>query len=439
MNILLSMNNDRIKQLIQKNNISWIQIHFTDLFGGLRILHIPSKRFLKDQVLKYGSGFDGFSVGLTNVENSDLISIPDEKTFLVLPHEKNEARIFADIYNTNRIPFDIDPRYTLKKAVNIVKKHGFDSIRISPEMEFFVLPQHRGENYEINNSGGYLSPPPIDNAKEYRRKISDLLLQSNYSIKYHHHENAKYQHEVEIKSLEAIDAADFCIYFKYLAREIANRENLQVTFMPKPFTHEAGNGMHAHISLNNNEKNMFFDKKNKFNLSKTARYFIGGIMEHAKGLAAITNPTVNSYKRLMPNYEAPIYIAWAQHNRSSLLRIAAKKNVDVEIRNADPSSNPYLFFSAVIYSGLDGIKNKIEYKPIEKNIYTMSKNELKKNDINKLPTNLFEALEEFEKDDVLKKAIGKRLSEIYIRKKKEEFQKYMSEVTNLDYNFYYNC
>ena len=183
---------------------------------------------------------------------------------------------------------------------------------------------------------------------------------------------------------------------------------------------------------------MFYDENDKYNLSQNARYFIGGIIKHAKGLAAITNPTVNSYKRLVPNFEAPVYIAWAQHNRSCLLRIAAKKNIDIEIRNADPATNPYLFFAAVIHSGIDGIKHKIEFSPIEKNIYNMSAEELRDKNIERLPVNLFEAIEEFEKDDVMKQALGKEFSELYINKKKEEFQKYINEFTELDCKYYFN-
>lgn len=432
------MNADKTKRLIEKNNIQWIQAHFTDLLGRLRVLHMPAKGFLEEDILKHGFGFDGSSVGLTSIENSDMLAMPDEKTFLVLPHEENEARILADICDTSLQPFPADPRHILKQAVEKATMHGFDAIKISPEMEFSVLTKNREELYGINRNEGYFASSPLDDAKEYRKKLSDLLLESGYNVKYHHHETGKCQHEIEIKELDAVDAADFCIYFKYLAREIASRNDLQITFMPKPFPQEAGNGMHAHISLYLMGKNMFLDENDKNNLSQTARYFIGGILEHSRSIAAISNPTVNSYKRLIPNFEAPVHIAWAQHNRSSLIRIAAKKNIDVEIRNADPSTNPYLFFAAIIHAGIDGIKRKIEYEPVEKDIYKMTEEELKIYGIKKLPANLFEALEEFENDDFLKQAIGKEASELFIEKKKEEFRKYMQELTDLDYEFYFN-
>jgi glutamine synthetase len=433
------MDYETIRQLVEKNNINWIQTHFTDLFGRLRVLHIPSDRFFNDDILNNGSGFDGSSVGFTDIEKSDLIAIPDPKTFIVLPHEKNEGRIIADIHDTSLQPLPIDPRYILKQAVNSAQNQGFDVIKIAPEMEFFVLSRIDKNDYDVKDNDSYFFPPPLDDSKEYRKNISNFLLEAGYDIKYHHHETGRFQHEIEINSLNAIEAADFCIFFKFLSREIANRESLQVTFIPKLFPQESGNGMHVHICLYKNGKNVFHDENDTYNLSQTAYYFIGGIIEHAKGLAAITNPTVNSYKRLVPNFEAPVYIAWARYNRSSLLRIAAQKNVDIEIRNGDSAANPYLFFAALIYSGLDGIKHKIQYQPVEKNIYSMSQDELRNYGINKLPSNLFEAIEEFENDTVLQQVLGKSLSELYIEKKKEEFNKYMTEITNLDRQYYFNC
>lgn len=433
------MNNDEIKQIIHENKIRWIQIHLTDLFGKSRVLHIPANRFLEDDILESGIGFDGSSVGLANIEKSDMIAMPDTETFLVLPHETDEARILADVYDPSMQKSSVDPRRALKNAVKTVNENGFNAIKISPEIEFFVLGQSTEGSYNINSNEGYFCSPPLDNAKEYRKTLSDLLLDSGYNVKYHHHENGKYQHEIEIKSLDAIDAADFCIYFKYLAREVANLNGIQVTFMPKLFSKESGNGMHAHVSIYKDEENMFLDRNDEYNLSQTARYFIGGLLKHSRSISAIANPTINSYKRLVPHFEAPIYIAWAQHNRSSLIRIAAKKNVDVEIRNADPSANPYLFFAAIIHAGFDGIKKKIEYEPVEKNIYKMTKEELKSYGIDKLPSNLLEALEELENDDTLKQAIGGKLIETYIEKKREEWKQYMSEISGLDYKYYFNC
>ncbi len=433
------MNKEQLKKAIKDHNITWIQLHFTDLFGGLRVVHIPANQFISDDILTHGSGFDGSSVGLKHVEQSDMLAVPDPETFLVLPHETNEARILADICDTNYKPSVVDPRFILKQAVNTAKKQGFDDIIISPEMEFFVLSDQEENHYEPLASQGYFAPPPLDDVKEFRKTVSELLLKSNINIKYHHHENGRYQHEIEVKPLSAVAAADFCMYFKYLSRDIASVNNLQVTFIPKLFADEAGNGMHAHIKLVKNGENAFFDKENNYNLSDTAKYFIGGILHHAKSIAAFANPTVNSYKRLIPHFEAPLYIAWGQHNRSSLIRIAAKQNIDVEVRNGDPSANPYLFFASLIHAGLDGIKNQYKYNPIEQNIYEMSENELKALGIKKLPATLLESLQELEKNAFLKQAMGDDLIILYVERKRKELNDYLSEVSDVDIKYYMHC
>ena len=433
------MNKEKITKAIKDHNITWIQLHFTDLFGGLRVVHIPANQFIKDDILNHGSGFDGSSVGLKHVEKSDMIAIPDPDSFLVLPHETNEARILADVHNTNNEPSVVDPRYVLKQAVKTAQKQGFDDVIISPEMEFFILSDEEKNHYEPLASQGYFAPPPLDDVKEFRKTVSELLLKSNINVKYHHHENGRYQHEIEVKPLSAVAAADFCMYFKYISRDIASVNNLQVTFIPKLFADEAGNGMHAHIKLVKNGENAFLDKNGKYNLSKTAQFFIGGILHHAKSIAAFANPTVNSYKRLIPHFEAPLYIAWGQHNRSSLIRIAAKQNVDVEVRNGDPSANPYLFFAALIHAGLDGIKNKYEYDPIEHNIYEMSENELRASNIQKLPATLLESLQELEQNSFLKDAMGKHLIDLYVERKRKELNDYLSEVSDVDLKYYMHC
>ncbi len=424
-----------IAREIKKRNIKWIQVHFTDLMGMMRVVHFPSSEFV-DNVIDNGFGFDGSSVGFTHVESSDLIGMPDKDTFLVLPHVESSARIISNIYSTSGKPFPADPRNILKKAVNKAKRMGFDKIMVSPEMEFYVIKDNN--KYEIEEKSGYFIPPPIDDAKDYRDELTDMIMKSGYNVKYHHHETGVQQHEVEIKTLSAIKAADFCIYFKYLAREIASRYDYKVTFMPKPFSNDAGNGMHAHISLYSGEKNMFYDGNDDYRLSRTARYFIGGILKHARSIAAIANPTINSYKRLIPNFEAPCYISWGKYNRSSLIRIPAKKNVDIEVRNPDGSANPYLLYASLIYAGLDGIKKKIEYEPVEENLYKMDEKELARRGINKMPSTLMEAIEELENDSLLIRSMGREAMEIYIEKKKEEWRKYMSEITPLDYKFYFN-
>jgi len=429
----------KIVEIIDKKHIKWIQVHFTDLVGGARVLHIPADRFLKDNVISKGINFDGSSVGFRRVEKSDMIALPEQDTFKSIPYEKDEAIIRANLYDTQYKPYRAGPRNILKKAIETAKKSGYGKVVISPEMEFSCFKRSTDENYELKEGISYFSPPPLDDLKDYRKKLSDVITESGYQVKYHHHEKGKFQHEIEVKGLEALDAADFCSFFKFAAREIAFQFNIDITFMPKPLSEEAGSGMHAHIALYNKDKNMFLDKNNEYNLSKTAMYFIGGILEHSRGIAAFANPTLNSYKRLIPNFEAPIYIAWDQYNRSSLIRIPAKKNVDIEVRNADPAANPYLFFASLIYAGLDGIKKKIIYKPVSRNIYQMTDEEIKKYKIKQLPTNLMESLEELQKDKVLIDGIGKDAIDLFIEKKIKEWNLYMGEITDLDYKFYFHC
>jgi len=327
----------------------------------------------------------------------------------------------------------------MKKAVNDAKEKGYDDIIIAPEMEFFILPDETKNLYEPLANMGYFTPPPVDDVKDFRKNLAGALLKSNIDVKYHHHENGRYQHEIEIKPLTAVAAADFCMYFKYLSKDLASDSNMQVTFIPKLFADESGNGMHAHIKLVNENQNMFYDKHNENYLSETAKYFIGGILYHAKSIAAFANPTMNSYKRLIPHYEAPLYIAWGFHNRSSLIRIAEKKNIDIEVRNGDPSANPYLFFAALIYAGLDGIEHKRCIDPINQNIYEMSTKELDSLKISRLPATLLEALQELEQNEYLKQAMGKELIETYIHLKKEELNKYLSEVSDVDVKYYLHC
>jgi glutamine synthetase len=433
------MNNEKLKKIIEKNKIKWIQVHFTDLIGGLRVLHIPAGNFIVDDLLSKGINFDGSSVGFRSVEKSDMIALPDPETFNLLPHKKDESMIRADLCDTDYNLYRAGPRNILKKAIETAKKSGYDKVVISPEMEFCCFKKGDHEEYDLKENINYFSSPPLDDLSEFRKQLSNVIMNSGYQVKYHHHEKGKFQHEIEVKGLEALNAADFCSFFKYAAREIASEFDIDITFMPKPLSEEAGSGMHAHITLYKKGKNMFLNPNNQYNLSKTALYFIGGILKHSRGIAAFANPTLNSYKRLIPNFEAPIYIAWDQYNRSSLIRIPAKKNVDIEVRNADPAANPYLFFAALIYAGLDGINKKITYKPVSRNIYKMSDKEIEDNKIKKLPTNLMESLEELQKDSVLKNGIGKDATDLFIEKKIDEWNRYTGEITDLDYKFYFHC
>jgi len=433
------MHAEVLKDKIKEQNIQWIQLHFTDLLGGLRAVHFPAEQFIKDDIITHGCGFDGSSVGVNRVEASDMLAVPDPNTFLILPHEHQEARILADIHDASHTPSVLDPRNVLKKAMRDAKEKGYDDVIIAPEMEFFILSDESENPYSPLANKGYFTPPPVDDVKDFRKELAEYLLKSNIDVKYHHHENGRYQHEIEIKSLTGVAAADFCMYFKYLSKDLASDNNMKVSFIPKLFADESGNGMHAHIKLIKQGQNMFYDEHDPYYLSETAKYFIGGMLHHAKSIAAFANPTMNSYKRLIPHYEAPLYIAWGQHNRSSLIRIAEKQHIDIEIRNGDPSANPYLFFSALIYAGLDGIQRKRYIEPVHQNIYDMSTKELDSLNIQRLPATLLEALQELDQNDYLKQTMGKELVETYIRLKKQELNMYLSEVSDVDVKYYLHC
>ncbi|MBU0498427.1 MAG: glutamine synthetase family protein [Candidatus Thermoplasmatota archaeon] len=429
------MDSSELAEVVKKNDIQWIQVHFTDLIGRLRVLYVQVNQFLEGY-WEQGIGFDGSSVGLARVERSDLLAMPDLSTFMVLPHEEDEARVIANIYGSDGKPFPADPRRILQRAVGSIHDAGFERALFSPEMEFYVIDSSDEPEVETIERQGYCAPSSNDRVKPYRKQLSELLMGSGFQVKYHHHEKGRQQHEIEVQGMEVLGAADYCVFFKYLAQEVARWYDLVVTFMPKPFSDDAGSGMHAHVLFEKHGENAFFDPDDSYHLSQTARYFIGGVLEHARGMAAIANPTLNSYKRLIPHFEAPVFISWARYNRSSLIRIPARKQVDVEIRNADPAANPYLLFAAMLHAGLDGIKHKITYEPVEKNFYEF---EGAAGGVKKLPTDLKTALEELQNDEVISKALGSEAISLFVAKKQREWQQYIVETTDLEYKLYFNC
>jgi len=462
---------EEAKRILEESNIRWVQGHFVDITGNLRVFSMPAKTYLDDTIWEQGVGFDGSSVkGFVNVENSDMIALPDPSTMLALPwlYGGDEARVVMDVVDVNTYEyFPGDPRHIARRAVQVIKKMGYGKLELSPELEFYAfkkssipesgknelltlmqgeeqIPKGKHPVLGIKEKEGYFASPPIDSAELFRNTLSEALMHSGIDVKYHHHEGGAWQQEIEIKMLpDAVKAGDASIFFKYLAKIMGSMNNLLITFMPKPLPTDAGNGMHVHMELFKNKKSAFFDKDEKYMLSQTARYFIGGILEHAKGMTVITDPTTNSYKRLIPNFEAPINIAWAVYNRSALVRIpnkAGKNNsIDIEARHPDPSANPYLTFAVLIHAGMDGIKKKIDPgEPVEKNIYSMNKRDLKKYDIKRLPRTLHEAIEEFESDEVVQRALGKHASQAFIDIKEKEWDEFLSQLSTWDYRKYFN-
>lgn len=444
--------NDKLKEevveIAKKENVKFIRAHFVDINGALKSTAIPASRL--SDALDDGIGFDGSSIkGYLPIHQSDMILMPDPKTFAILPWRSNEqgkvARMICDVYLGNKKRFEGDPRYVAQRAAEDARNNGY-VFNCGPEIEFFLFKEDNG-NFIPLDSGGYFDFRPFDTAEDYRREVVNTL-QENFGIdiEMSHHEVGPGQYEIDFKYGDLVKTADNVITYKMVAKSIANIHGLIASFMPKPIFGENGNGMHTHQSLWDIKKNRnaFFDYDNKREdfLSDEALYYIGGILRHARALAAIVAPTVNSYKRLIPGYEAPVYIAWAHKNRSALIRVPeyfpGKENATrIETRFPDPSCNPYLAFACMYAAGMDGIKKKImPPETVEENIFEMSEEDRKKREIGSLPETLSEALDELENDDVLKKMLGDHIYENFIDMKRKEWDEFKIQVTGWEINKY---
>ena len=427
------MTKEMILNKAKELNIKFIRLRFTDILGMPKNVEIPVREL--EKALNGEIMFDGSSIqGFVRIEESDMFLKPDYSTFTVNPweEEKDVARITCDVYNPDGSPFDGCPRNNLKRVLKEVEEMGY-STNLGPEVEFFLFFRNQeGEaTTKTHDRGGYFDLLPVDLGEEARRDMVIALEKLGFEIEAAHHEVAPGQHEIDFRYCNALTAADRIMTLKLTGKTIALKHNLHVTFMPKPVFGINGSGMHTHISLFKNGKNVFYDPKGKYELSKEALYFIGGLLRHAKGFTAITNPLVNSYKRLTPGYEAPVYIAWSERNRSPLVRVPAARGVGAraELRSPDPSCNPYLAFAVILKAGIDGIKNKIDPgEPVSQNIYTMSKEEKKSLGIENLPYTLKEALLELDKDEVIKSALTTHILENYVDAKKEEWETYRMQV-----------
>ena len=427
------MTKEMILNKAKELNIKFIRLRFTDILGMPKNVEIPVREL--EKALNGEIMFDGSSIqGFVRIEESDMYLKPDYSTFTVNPweEEKDVARITCDVYNPDGSPFDGCPRNNLKRVLKEVEEMGY-STNLGPEVEFFLFfrDQEGKATTNTHDQGSYFDLLPVDLGEEARRDMVIALEKLGFEIEASHHEVAPGQHEIDFKYCDALTAADRIMTLKLTGKTIALKHNLHVTFMPKPVFGINGSGMHTHISLFKNGKNVFYDPKGKYELSKEALYFIGGLLRHAKGFTAITNPLVNSYKRLTPGYEAPVYIAWSERNRSPLVRVPAARGVGAraELRSPDPSCNPYLAFAVVLKAGIDGIKNQIDPgEPVSQNIYTMSKEEKKSLGIESLPSTLNEALLELDKDEVVKSALTNHILKNYIEAKREEWEDYRVRV-----------
>lgn len=439
-----SFTDAEIKSLIKEHDIKFIKLQFVDMNGQVKNLAIPSEHV--DKALNNEMMLDGSSIkGFRSIETSDMLFFPDRNTFQILPWRTKEglgktARLICDIHNADGTPFEGCPRCNLQRLMKEAEKMGF-SMNMGPEAEFFLFDKDEKNNVTVqtHDKAGYYDVGPDDLGENVRSEIVLALKEMNFDIEAAHHENAQGQHEIDFKYADILTTADNVVTFKLAVKAIAAKYNLHATFMPKPIYGVNGSGMHCNVSLFKDGKNAFYDEKAEFQLSQDAIYSIGGMLKHVKSLTAITNPLVNSYKRLVPGYEAPVYLAWSLANRSALLRVPAKRGnaTRVELRSPDPSCNPYLAFAVILEACLDGIRNKIDPPaPVESNIYSLSTKERKKQRIDSLPGSLADALDEMNKSLVIKAALGEHIFDEFMRAKKKEWDSFRTAVTEWEMKKY---
>jgi glutamine synthetase len=414
--------------------VKFIRLQFTDILGVLKNVAITTEEL--EKALDGELMFDGSSIlGFVPIEESDMSLRPDPKTFAVFPWRPRDgavARLICDVYNPDGTPFAGCPRNTLKRTLAEAAKLGF-TMQVGPECEFFLfyVDEQGRPTLKTHDEAGYFDLSPVDFGENARRAIVLALEEMGFEIEASHHEVAPGQHEIDFKYSDALDVADKIVTFKFVVRTIAQRHGLHATFMPKPVFGINGSGMHMHQSLFRGNQNVFYNPDAPDGLSDIARYYTGGLLKHAPALTAIANPTVNSYKRLVPGYEAPVYIAWSEKNRSALVRIPAKRGLStrVEFRSPDPSCNPYLAIAACLQAGLDGIKqNVLPPEIIDRNIYHMSNEERKELGISTLPGSLTEALEELKADTVIVKSLGEHVFNHFLEAKSKEWDNYRIQV-----------
>lgn len=433
-----------VLEKVQRDQVSFINLQFTDLHGTVKSVGTPAHRLA--EVLEKGSWFDGSSIqGFARIHESDMVLRPDPDTYQVLPWkspERRTARLICDIYRPDGEPFPGDPRYILRRAVERAEELAF-TFNCGPELEFFLLQKRNEQLRPVpHDVAGYFDFSPRDLATAVRNDIVDALHAMDIEVEMEHHEVAPGQHEIDFRYANALTAADNAITFKQAVKAIATKHGLYASFMPKPFFGQNGSGMHTHQSLFRNGENAFFDPDDNYKLSSTAYGFIAGQIKHARALSAVVAPTVNSYKRLVPGYEAPVYICWARINRAALIRIpqyspGREQSTRVELRFPDTSCNPYLAFAVMLMAGLDGIENNLQAPdPVEEDVYHFDDLRLQELNISQLPGSLGEAITELEQDDVLMDALGEHSSRLFIEAKQTEWDEYRMQVTEWELDRY---
>ena len=435
-NISKDPTNEEIIKLAKENDIKFVRLQFIDIYGIVKNLAIPVEQL--DKALNNEVMLDGSSVkGFQRIERSDLYFYPDKRTFRILPWRPIEgrvARLICDIYDPDGKPFPGCPRNNLKRVLLEVEKELKYTMSVGPECEFFLFKKDEEGNPTIDPSdvASYFDVEPLDIGQQVRREIIYTLEEMGFEIEASHHEVAIGQHEIDFKYDDALCAADNIATFRWVTKAVAAKHGMHATFMPKPIFGQNGSGMHCNQSLNKDGKNIFFDSSTPDKLSKEMKWYIGGLLKHIRGICAVTNPLVNSYKRLVPGYEAPVYIAWSPGNRSALCRVPDKRgsSTRVELRSPDPSANPYLAEACMLLAGLDGIRKKTEPPaPVNRNIYHLNPKEKLELGVDSLPGTLEEALREMEKSQIAKTALGEHIYGQFLDLKWQEWDEYRIQVS----------
>ncbi len=432
----------RVLKEMKDSEVEYVLFWFTDLEGHLKSFAITPAEI--EAALDDGMGFDGSSItGFNAIEESDMVAIPDPETFRLMPSREGESvvgRVICDIVKPDGEPYEGDPRFALRRALERMKDMGFDTFNVGPELEYFLFKNNTGT--ETLDEGGYFAMTALDAATELRNDTIQALESMGIPVEYHHHEVAPSQHEIDMRYAGALDMADFTMTYRLIVKEIAAKNGVYATFMPKPLFGENGSGMHTHMSLFTDGRNQFFDGDDEYHLSPAGKSFIAGLLRHARELSAVFAQWVNSYKRLVPGYEAPVYCAWSQRNRSALIRIplykpGSEQATRAEIRCPDPSCNPYLTFAALLHAGLEGIEQGYELEePMETNLYHLSPAERKERGIVSLPETLGEAVDELVGSELMRKALGDHIFERYVELKRKEWDEYRIQLTQWELDRY---
>ncbi|MBP8626944.1 MAG: glutamine synthetase [Syntrophorhabdales bacterium] len=436
------MTKEDILRIVHDKDVKFVKLWFTDILGFAKSVSITIDEL--ESALNEGMGFDGSSIqGFARIDESDMLARPDPATFTILPFRPAEsavvAKMFCDIYEPDGTPYKGDPRYVLRRNLKIAQDMGF-SFYVGPELEYFYFKTDKGT--ETLDNGGYFDVTTLDEATDLRRDTILMLEQMGIKVEYSHHEVAPSQHEIDLRYAEALRMADNTITYRIVVKEVAKQYGVYATFMPKPIFGVNGSGMHVHQSLFQDDRNAFYDPSDKYFLSDIAKWYIAGLLRHAKEITLLTSQWVNSYKRLVPGYEAPVYIAWARRNRSTLVRVplykpGKEKATRAEYRSPDPACNPYLAFAGMLRAGLEGIKNRYPLPDaIEEDVYEMSNEKRRELNIDSLPGSLYEAIEWAEKSELIRDTLGDHVFEKLIDNKKIEWDRFRTHVSKYEIETY---